>query len=196
MAEIKSIKKRYMFFTFLTIVIMAAVVLGACKSEGKEELSTEELVDGNHRPDRELDPSVRKLLEVDSASAGDYEVILVENSYYNHYEQYHFDDPKVVEHVVTNLSSLSIKEIDPIPYYEDATRGLQVKVYPKGMEGDYCSFEILEKNKEGNYVISLEIFNEIVAEVVEGDLDYEYLKELYQERAREVGGTLEGDPVE
>ena len=48
---------------------------------------------------------------------------------------------------------------------------------------------ILEKNEEGNYVISLEIFNEIVAEVVEGDLDYAYLKELYQERAREVGGN-------
>ena len=34
------------------------------------------------------------------------------------------------------------------------------------------------------------------ADCKEGDFDYAYLKELYQERAREVGGTLEGESVE
>ena len=197
MIKSKSMKKQYAILIFIAIVIVSAIVLEACGSEKKEESLTEDVVDdGNHRPDRELDPDVRKLFEADGDSAENYEVILVENSYYNQNGKYLFVDPEIVEHIVTNLSSLSIKEIDPIPYYEDMTRGLQVMVYPKGTEGNHCSFEILEKNEEGNYVISLEIFNEIVAEVVEGDLDYAYLKELYQERAREVGGTLEGESVE
>lgn len=149
-------------------------------------MSTEELVDGNYRPDRELDPSVRKLLEADSASAGDYEVILVENSYYNHNEQYHFDDPKVVEHVVTNLRSVSIKEILPTTsYYGRNENGLGIKVYEQGAGGKYCAVVILGKNKEGNYILSLADDNTIMAEVVEGDLDYQYLKQLYQSGTEE-----------
>ena len=89
MIKSKSMKKQYAILIFIAIVIVSAIVLEACGSEKKEESLTEDVVDdGNHRPDRELDPDVRKLFEADGDSAENYEVILVENSYYNQNGKY------------------------------------------------------------------------------------------------------------
>ena len=49
------------------------------------------------------------------------------------------------------------------------------------------------KNENGNYVLSLATYNEEAAEIVEGELDYEYLKSLYVDEVKKNGGTLEAE---
>lgn len=130
---------------------------------------------------------MKKLFEADSDSAGDYEVFLCENFYDNpDGQEYLVDDPETADYVVESLSSLSIKEILPTSsYYGREENGLGIKISSKRIGGEDCSVVILGKSKEGNYVLSLAEDNAIMAEVVEGELDYAYLKELYQEAAEE-----------
>ncbi|MCB6416273.1 hypothetical protein LI221_14630 [Faecalimonas umbilicata] len=174
-------KKKFIFI--LILCVLAVVIIIAFKV--REEYEPPETTGGLE--DRKLDPDVKKLFEADSDSAGDYEVFLCENFYDNSDgQEYLVDDPETADYVVESLSSLSIKEILPTSsYYGREENGLGIKISPKGIGGEDCSVVILGKNKEGNYVLSLAEDNAIMAEVVEGELDYAYLKELYQEAAEE-----------
>ena len=174
--------KKILIF-ILIVCFLAVVIIIAFKVRGEYE--TPETTGGLE--DRKLDPDVKKLFEADSDSAGDYEVFLCENFYDNpDGQEYLVDDPETADYVVESLSSLSIKEILPTSsYYGREENGLGIKISSKRIGGEDCSVVILGKSKEGNYVLSLAEDNAIMAEVVEGELDYAYLKELYQEAAEE-----------
>lgn len=98
--------------------------------------------------------------------------------------RYTVEDPMIIKNIVNNLNSLSVKQCDPTEYQKNMARGLMVGVFCNELEEDGTrkgyEFEILGK-KKGNYVLSFASYNDIVAEVVEGELDYEYLKEVYED---------------
>lgn len=193
-------RKRLLIFLFFVImVIFGFGLIFILRDRGAKDTDIEadkkgEIADG-WKFDGKLDPNVQKLSEINMDFLWNYEIILYDNSY-PHNGQYVVEDPEIVERVITNLDSLYIKECDPTPYVEEGTRGLEVGAYSKDASRFSCSIEILGKNENGNYVLSLATYNEETAEIVEGELDYEYLKSLYVDEVKKNGGTLEEEVTE
>lgn len=190
----KTLKKQYkisLLLLFVVVILGIALAVIIRRSDNQETR-----IDGGWRFSGELDPDVKKLSEINMNFLSNYEIQLEEYSYYNRNGVYRIEDPEVVERVIGNLDSLYVRECNPNPYIEEQTRGLQVGAQSKDGSQVSCDMEILGKNEEGNYVLSLASYNEVVVEVVEGDLDYEYLKELYEKEVKENGGALEGEVVD
>ena len=178
---------------FVFMISRVDIRNSAKKEEAEDDSKLRGEIEGNFELSGEVDPDVRKLSEINRNFLWNYEIVLEDNSYFNQNGFYIIDEPEIVERIITDLDSLFIKECDPRPYYQAQTQGLCVMAQSKDGSQKSFEIEILGKNEKGNYILNLAMDNRVVAEVVEGNLDYEYMKELYRNMAKEAGGTLEED---
>ena len=138
-----------------------------------EPLSPGEIT-SDPKSNEELDPAIHKLLEVD---ADDVISIHIERDVVP--GLYEISDPDIIERIVTNLNSISTQECEADSWYSD-NRGYFLKI---DRSDGVDTFTFLGGNQSGVQVIGLEPLNTKVVEVVEGDLDYDYIQEVYKQYA-------------
>lgn len=134
-------------------------------------------MEADPEPSEDLDPAIRKLLEVPAEDVYSIEIERVVKP-----EVYEVTDPEIIERIITNLNSISVQDCEADSWYRD-TRGYILRIYSRDENGKYGQDEVvlLGEDQSGTQIIGCIPLNIETEQVVEGDLDYDYIEELYRQ---------------
>ena len=134
-------------------------------------------VEADPEPSEYLDPAIRTLLEVPAEDVYSIEIERVVKP-----EVYEVTDSEIIERIITNLNSISVQDCEADSWYRD-TRGYILRIYSRDENGKYGQDEVvlLGEDQSGTQIIGCIPLNIETEQVVEGDLDYDYIEELYRQ---------------
>ena len=160
-------------FALVLVILAVAIMLFILVPE---PLDSSE-VEADPEPSEYLDPAIRKLLEVPSEDVYSIEIERVVKP-----EVYEVTDSEIIERIITNLNSISVQDCEADSWYRD-TRGYILRIYSRDENGKYGQDEVvlLGEDQSGTQIIGCIPLNIETEQVVEGDLDYDYIEELYRQ---------------
>ena len=160
-------------FAFVLVILAVAIMLFILVPE---PLDSSE-VEADPEPREYLDPAIRKLLEVPAEDVYSIEIERVVKP-----EVYEVTDSEIIERIITNLNSISVQDCEADSWYRD-TREYILRIYSRDENGKYGQDEVvlLGEDQSGTQIIGCIPLNIETEQVVEGDLDYDYIEELYRQ---------------
>ena len=160
-------------FALVLVILAVAIMLFILVPE---PLDSSE-VEADPEPSEYLDPAIRKLLEVPAEDVYSIEIERVVKP-----EVYEVTDSEIIERIITNLNSISVQDCEADSWYRD-TRGYILRIYSRDENGKYGQDEVvlLGEDQSGTQIIGCIPWNIETEQVVEGDLDYDYIEELYRQ---------------
>ena len=160
-------------FALVLVILAVAIMLFILVPE---PLDSSE-VEADPEPSEYLDPAIRKLLEVPAEDVYSIEIERVVKP-----EVCEVTDSEIIERIITNLNSISVQDCEADSWYRD-TRGYILRIYSRDENGKYGQDEVvlLGEDQSGTQIIGCIPLNIETEQVVEGDLDYDYIEELYRQ---------------